>query len=158
MKVKEEFHGEQGAYVSFGPAAFNQSIYRVGLYRIENDDNFDHVSQQLVDNFRSQLENIYQTALSTETPLGKDSINGREARHGIFVQKIPVGITISNGKMETLESVHRHEVYVIDFITFKALIWVQLPDNKQSDKSMNIVASLSPGISPRAFAESLTIH
>jgi len=29
MKVKEEFHGEQGAYVSFGPAAFNQSIYRV---------------------------------------------------------------------------------------------------------------------------------
>lgn len=158
MQIKEEFHGDQGAYVSFGPAAFNQSIYRIGLYRIDNEKNLDTITARLVKNFSLQLEQAYQTKLTLETPYEKKTINGKGARYGTLTQKIPSGIRFNQGKMEAIESIYRHIIYVIDFGNFKALVWVQTPSEQQLDNSMKIAASISPGITPRAFAESLVIH
>jgi hypothetical protein len=158
MHIKEEFHDGQTSYVSFGPAAFNQSIYRVGFYRMESNESLDKVTEKLVENYSSQLESSYQTKLTIRSALAKCTINGKDAYYGAFTQQIPSGIRLIQGKMEPLNMMYRHEVYVIDFAANKAIVRVQLPDEEQADETMKHVAKSYPGISPEAFAESLIIY
>lgn len=158
MAVKEEFRGKDGAYVSFGPAAFNQGIYRIGLYRINDTAGLDAVATKLVENYKKQLEASYGTALKILQSDVSDTINGKNTRYWKLSQETPVGVTFNDSKPEILNVTNIHEVFVIDFGSLKALVWVQLPDRDQPTPSLTATSNLSPGIAARTFAESLIVH
>ncbi|MHB8622745.1 MAG: hypothetical protein ACYC9J_09140 [Sulfuricaulis sp.] len=64
MHVKEQY-SEYGAYVSFGPAAFDQSIYRIETGKRVTPGSqsvkFDEVAPKIVENYKAQLQKGYGT-------------------------------------------------------------------------------------------------
>lgn len=66
MQVKEQYF-EYGAYVSFGPAAFDQSIYRLETARRMTPGSqtvsFNEAVPKLVENYKTQLQKGYGAAL-----------------------------------------------------------------------------------------------
>ena len=144
MQVKEQY-SEHGAYVSFGPAAFDQNIYRVETAKRITPDSasvkFDDAARQIVENYKAQLQKGYGSAIR-ETESRQERINGRNARYWNLSQVVPAGRLITN-KPATLT----HEVYVIDFDKSAAVVWVEFRE-----------AARAPAIASRAFAESVVIR
>lgn len=121
MQVKEQYF-EKGAYVSFGPAAMDQSIYRLEISIRNTPDSkniqFDDVVPKVVEAYKEQLKKAYGTALKEEEAR-RDSINGKKAYYWNYSQVIPAG-KISN-RADSIS----HSVYVIDFVKGAAIVWVQ---------------------------------
>lgn len=143
MNVKEQY-SPYGAYVSFGPAAFDQSIYRVETAKRvtpgSQNVKFDDTVPKIIDNYKAQLEKGYGTA-PKEVESRKDTINGRKAYYSKLSQTAPAGTHYNNK-----EAIFTHYVYVIDFDKGAAITWVQIPDTGKS------------GLDPRAFAESVMMY
>lgn len=143
MQVKEQGN-EFGAYVSFGPSALDQSIYRVEIARrvVAGSEKvkFEEIAPKIVEGFKAQLKNGYDSELK-EQASRQESLGGKKAYYYQFIQLVPAG-KLSN-KPETLT----HEAYVIDFGKGAAIVWVQKPE-------LRWVTT----IEPRAFAESVVIN
>jgi hypothetical protein len=141
MQVKEQY-GELGAYVSFGPAAFDQGIYRLETAkRTASSMSVEAVAPKIVEGYKAQLQNGYGTAIQ-EISSGQEAINGRKAYHWHLTQVVPAGKYISNR-----DALFTHHVYVIDLEKGAAIVWVQIPDT-----------TTKAAIEPRAFAESVVMH
>jgi len=143
MQIKEELSAE-ATYVSFGPAALDLSIYRVGLVPRRTPEAraaaLDDWGPQMVGMIRTQLESAYQTPL-VETEAAHATIGPRPARSWCFTQRAPVG-TASNR-----EETYEHAVYVIDFEAAAVIVWVQ----SVRDGGM-------PPVPARTIAESVVVN
>jgi len=143
MQVKEQGN-EFGAYVSFGPSALDQSIYRVEIARRiaagSEKVQFDEVAPKIVEGFKAQLKSGYGSELK-ERAARQELLKGKKAYYYQFTQLVPAG-KLSN-KPETLT----HEAYVIDFGKGAAIVWVQKPELRWVS-----------AVDPRALAESVVIN
>lgn len=144
MQVKEQY-SEYGAYVSFGPAAFDQSIYRVETAKRitpgSQNVTFDEAAPKIVENYKAQLKEGYGTAPQV-TESRQETINGKKAYFWKLSQVVPAGKYLSNK-----EATFTHNVYVIDFEKGAAIVWVQIPET-----------TTKAAMEPRAFAESVAMH
>lgn len=144
MQVKEQY-SEHGAYVSFGPAAFDQSIYRIETAKRVTPGSqsvkFDDVAPKIVEGYKAQLQNVYGSA-PQEDESSQEKINGRKAYYWRFTQVVPAGKYINNR-----EATFTHDVYVIDFEKGAVIVWVQIPE---TTKAVTVGA--------RTFAESVAMY
>ncbi|MBL3676230.1 MAG: hypothetical protein JKP92_01795 [Alphaproteobacteria bacterium] len=146
MSVKEQYM-PGGAYVSFGPAAFNNSIYRLGVaYRPPGPDSqavpFGEAAAGGLQEVIGQLQKGYGAPL-VEEDSRPDSIHGRLGHYWRFGQRSPDG-RYASGAAVTLT----HEAYAVDFGHGVALFWVENPD----------IPGSHGGMDARTFAESWVLH
>lgn len=144
MQIKEQFEG-QDAYVSFGPAAFDQSVYRLEIARLDpamtDAVNLDDVAPQFVATYEQQLQAAYGTDLELVV-VQAESVSGRPAWHWEFRQVAPAGKHLSNR-----DAMLEHHAWVIDFEVGIALAWVQIPEE-----------SPVRGLNPQEFAASVELR
>jgi len=126
LQIKEQYN-ELGAYISFGPAAMDQSIYRLEIGKKLSPQSqqveFSSVVDAVVKNYSKQLELGYK---SKPTIIKKEKImiNGFES----FV--IHLTQSVSN---QTLE----HEVIVTNYPKMAAIFWVQKSSGRVQKASIN---------------------
>lgn len=141
LVIKEE-HEENGIYVSFGPGAFDRSIYRIEIAWTMSGkfafDSLDDITPLVIHRYEEQLRP--QGGPLRLADSRDETINGRDARYLLLTQVLspenPPGYTDLT-----------HEVYVIDMDVALAIVWVQMFGDAPSY-----------GITPRAFAESFVLH
>jgi hypothetical protein len=131
MSVKEEeINGS--FYVSFGPAAFDQSIYRVEFGLADDHAtlaaNFDTTFEAAVAHYAGQLQAGYGAPLVL-TSESREPLGGRPARSRTYTQLVPAG-KHAGGYASNRESTFTHEVFWIDLERAAALVWVQGPDDR----------------------------
>jgi len=145
MKVKEEYT-KNNDYVSFGGAAFDQSIYRVNVTMRATpgsmQPSFDTIAPELLSNSEQQIQKAYGTE-PVVLQSSKIQINGQETYYWQLHQEVPAGVLISD-RAVTVD----HEIYVIDFKYAVALIWVQSSMDSSAIKN---------GLIAKQFADSLTL-
>ncbi len=144
MQVKEESGANGEWYVSFGPAAFDQSIYRleIGLARDPATlaANFDRAFEAALEHYRATLEQGYGTPLVLQSE-SREPVAGHPARSRIYTQVVPAGKYASNS-----DTGFTHEIFALDLQRGMAIVWVQSPD----DRSVK-------GLAARDFAASVAI-
>lgn len=126
MAIKEKY-SPMGDYVSFGPAAFDQSIYRVNFTGTADAQGvampFEVAAEKVVTAFRGELEKGYGTEL-LEKAKSATKANGRNVISWTYVQSLPSHTTIQGrASADTLT----HEVVAIDDGKLIAVLWVQTP-------------------------------
>ncbi len=126
LQIKEQYN-DLGAYISFGPAAMDQSIYRLEVGRklsaeSQNVD-FNSAVDAIITNYSKQLELGYK---SKPTLIKKEQImiNGFESYLISLTQDIP------HQKLE-------HEVIVTNYPTMAVIFWVQKPSTGSHKASIN---------------------
>jgi hypothetical protein len=126
MAVKEKY-SPMGDYVSFGPAAFDQSIYRVNFTGTADVQGiampFETAAEKVVASFRGELEKGYGTEL-IEKEKGTTKANGRSVLSWTYVQSLASHTTILG---QTAADTLTHEVIAIDGGNSIAVLWVQTP-------------------------------
>jgi hypothetical protein len=126
LQIKEQYN-ELGAYISFGPAAMDQSIYKLEIGKKLSPEshqvNFSDAVDSVVTNYSKQLEYGYNSKPILITK-EKAIINGFES----YV--VQLSQDVSN---QTLE----HEVIVTNYPTMAAIFWVQKPAGRKSKASIN---------------------
>jgi hypothetical protein len=146
MQVKEVY-GDHEDYVSFGPAAFDQSIYRVDIIARPTQGAAQLSLAEVAPKILASSEEQVQKGYDSKPELvvnNKTQINGHDAYYWQFKQVVPAG-KLNSGNPVTL----LHDLYVIDFGTVFATAWVQTPENTPaSDK----------GITPEQFAKSFKLN
>lgn len=143
MQVREQYL-ERAAYVSFGPAALDQSVYRFEIGRplsLPHPIKFEEVAPKIVEGYNIQLQKGYGTIPETLST-SWENVNGKKAYHCIFKQIIPAGVYLKDR-----EAVFIHETYVINFEKAVAITWVQIPET-----------TAQTALAPKAFAESAVLH
>lgn len=132
MQVKEQY-GNGFDYVSFGPAATDQSIYRVNLEMRPPpgamQPSLDDAAPAALANCEAQIQKIYGVAPKV-TSNGKTQIDGHDAYYWQLKQVVPVG-KLNSTKPVTLI----HDIYVMDFPRAIAIVWVQSPANAPAPNS-----------------------
>jgi hypothetical protein len=125
MAVKEVY-GPKGDYVSFGPAAYDQSIYRVNITGRTDDRGatvpFEEAAEIGVKAFSESLETAHAATLVLQAH-GKSVVDGMPALTWTFTQAVPG--QGAHGIAETLT----HEVAAVDAGNNIALLWVQTPSS-----------------------------
>ncbi len=143
MQVKEQ-NDKDIIYASFGPAAFNQSIYRVEFtkksHELIKNVSFDEFAPLAILGYNDRLSNAYSSDLK-EIEKTNLKINDYDAYYWVFTQNIPAG------KYMNVASMLTHHAYVVDYNIGVAVIWVQIPEVFTAENSL----------SPLEFAKSLTI-
>lgn len=124
MAVKEQ-KDDLGPYVSFGPAAYDQSIYRIKIWKHLVPESasipFEKSGHKALDYFKPSQEEAYGTPVE-ELAHGETIVNGRQALTWEFSQQVPSRMTPQG---ETAEMDLRHIAYAIDGPNAIAVIWVQ---------------------------------
>jgi len=145
MQVKEMVQ-EGGLYVSFGPAAFDQTIWRLEVAPAPDPETlasvFDTAFEAEIANYRRQIEAAGKAPLQFESE-GHDAVAGHPSRQRTFTQVVPAGIVISDAPA-TLT----HEALAVDMQQALVFVWVQRPEDAHMQGSM----------SARAFAESVRLN
>lgn len=140
MHVKEEY-GPDEDYVSFGPGAVNQSIYRINFMAAPAGKplpDLDTVAPKALSFVEQQAQEAYGGA-PTAGEGSKILVSGHNAYHWELKQAVP------SGKLANVPVNLVHELYLIDFGGAMATIWVQTE-----------VGGLNGGaLTPEQFAESL---
>lgn len=142
-QIKEEFT-KYGAYVSFGPAAFDQSVYRVEALKETvsgKKTNLDEIAPKLIEDYKAQLQKDYESA-PRKTESRQETISGRKAYYWELTQVAPAG-KYANNKATAIT----HDVYIINFDKGAAIVWVLIPETAKK-----------AAMAPRAFAESVVMH
>lgn len=143
MQVKEQ-SDKDVIYVSFGPAAFNQSIYRIDFtkksHKALKDISFDEFAPLAIHGYNELLGKAYNSDL-VENEKTSTTINDYKAYYYKFTQNVPEGILMN------VESKLIHHVYVVDYKIGVAVIWVQIPEFSSPENSLT----------PLEFAKSLTV-
>lgn len=136
MQIKEQY-SELGAYISFGPAAFDQSIYRLEIGKKLSPESkkvvFDDAVNLIINNYSKQLEAGYKSK-PTLVSKNKITINGVPSFSILLTQKL---------QNQSL----KHEVLVSNYDSLAAIFWVQSSSTGSED----------PSISALRFAESFKI-
>lgn len=126
MAVKEKY-SPMGDYVSFGPAAFDQSIYRVNFTGTADAQGvampFETAAEKVISSVRGVLEQGYGTEM-IEKEKGSTTVNGRNALSWTYVQSLPARATIQG---QTSADTLTHTVVAIDNGSSIAVLWVQTP-------------------------------
>jgi hypothetical protein len=146
MKTSEGTSAD-GEYVSFGPAAYDQSIYRVEILRRSeptDPDAFDHGAQQVIPGFKQLMEQRFAAPLN-QLDAQTLSVKGRKSDFWRFAQHVPPGRL---GNKETLLT---SDVYVIDCGRSVAFVSVMAPE-------MPPIVAAQIEITPQAFAESVEVR
>lgn len=138
MHVKENY-GPTEDYVSFGPGAVDERIWRVEVVIPPPGKPFptlDAIAPQIL----TATEQLAQQAYGTVPTAGegqKTTVGGRAAWVWDLQQSVP-----------SMHAVLAHRLYLIDFGSTMATVWVQTPSNNLSDRR---------ALTPEQFAESLKI-
>ena len=144
MEIKERYQSNQ-AYVSFGPAAINKSIYRVEI-SLKPDHTplaIEDIEDSVLKTYIQQLD--YGLGTEPEPVTSKSiTINGNKARHHIFTHIVPAGLYSSNTQTTLV-----HNAYLIDYGHAAGLIWVQMEEQPRRDID---------SMSPIDFAKSLIVQ
>lgn len=145
MHVKEQYRDNE-TYLSFGPSAVDQSVYRVDLLMRMTpgsmDPSLDQTAPQLLANVEQQAQKAYGGDV-TVTSSDKTQVNGREALHWLLKQVAPAGKLVNDAPVTLV-----HEVYAIDFGYAIATVWVQTETGDPIQ---------GKGMTPAQFAASLTL-
>ena len=145
MKVKEQYK-ENGVYVSFGPAAYNYSIYRykniVYPKGIKNTVSMNTVAHNVIEDSKKKMLEMYDTH-PTVLEKSQIKINGHKAYHWRLQQTIPSGKSYSNQ-----HKVFNHYIYVVDYDKSVGIFWVRIPSD---------TGKRHAGITPLTFVESLRL-
>lgn len=142
MQVKEQY-GPIEDYLSFGPAAVNQSIYRIDLVTPppgRSLPDLDTVAPRAVSAVEQQAQAVYGSP-ATAGEGSKIVIGGHNAYHWELKQMVPTG-KLANVAVNLV-----HEVYQIDFGGSMATVWVQ---SQVGNPTAN-------ALTPEQFAESLKL-
>jgi len=114
MKIKEQY-SDVGAYVSFGPAAVDQSIYRVEIGRKlspqSKNISLESFTDSVVSGYIKQLESGYKTKIS-QVKREKLNINGSPSYYVELSQP---------NKSQPI----KHQVYISDLPEVGVIFWVQ---------------------------------
>jgi hypothetical protein len=125
MAVKE-LYGPKGDYVSFGPAAFDQSIYRVNITGRTDDRGatvpFEQAAELAVQAFSATLEKTYGAPLVSQAH-EKSVVNGLPALTWTLTQTLP------GQRARGAAGVLTHEVAALDAGINIAILWVQTPSS-----------------------------
>ena len=123
MQVKEEYTPHND-YVSFGPAAFDQSIFRVNFTMRATPGSlqpgFDEIAPKIHEASEKQILTGYGGTI-TDIKSSQTRVNGYPAYYWQFQQKVPAGKLSNQPEMLT------HDLYVINYGYAIATIWVQRP-------------------------------
>jgi hypothetical protein len=142
MQVKEQY-GPVEDYVSFGPAAINQSIYRIDLVTPppgRSLPDLDTVAPRAIANVEQQAQAVYGSA-ATASEGSKVVIGGHNVYHWELKQTVPTG-KLANVPVDLV-----HEVYQIDFGGSMATVWVET----------RVGNPIAGALTPEQFAESLKL-
>ena len=127
MQIKEQY-SELGAYISFGPAALDQSIYRLEIGKKLSPESqdlaFEDTVNLVIDNYSKQLEIGYKSK-PTLISKNKLTINGIDSYSILLTQ---------NAQGQSL----KHEVIVSNYKSLAAIFWVQ--SNSQSAEDVPMTA------------------
>lgn len=143
VQIKEEFT-KYGAYVSFGPATFDECVYRVEAVKDAvsgKKTNLDEIAPKLIEDYKAQLQKDYESA-PRKTESRQETINGRKAYYWELTQVAPAGKYASN-KATTIT----HDVYIINFDKGAAIVWVLIPETAKK-----------AAMESRVFAESVMVY
>ena len=138
MKVKENY-GPTEDYVSFGPGAVDQRIWRVEVVLPtpgRSIQALDAVAPQVL----AATEHLAQQAYGTTPTAGegqKTMVNGHAAYVWDLQQSVP-----------SMHATLAHKLYLIDFGSTMATVWVQTPSDNLTDQR---------ALTPEQFAESLKV-
>jgi hypothetical protein len=125
MAVKEVY-GPKGDYVSFGPAAYDQSIYRVNITGRTDDRGatvpFEEAAELGVKEFSANLERAYAVPLVLQAH-DKSVLDGMPALTWTFTQ------VVSGHGAHGAAEILTHEVAAVDAGNNIALLWVQTPSS-----------------------------
>jgi hypothetical protein len=144
MRVKEQV-AAIGLYLSFGPAALNQDIFRIDIGKRLTPESrlmtIETFGPALIAKYRETLMGAYRGDLRL-IESHPETINGHPAVYFHFEQ------TAKAGTYATMQVELRHDVYILDFGKAGASVWVQAPQ----------IQAEGADLTPREFAESLVIH
>jgi len=126
MQIKEQYN-KLGAYISFGPAAMDQSIYRLEIGKKLSLESKDVVFKDAVDaiiaNYTQQLEAGYNSKLEL-VKKEKTTING--------VPSYNISL-----KQSVQNQVLNHEILVLNYNSLAAAFWVQTSSTGSKKASVN---------------------
>ncbi len=127
LQIKEQYRNT-GAYINFGPAALDQSIYRLEIGKKltpENKNNFvlSDAVDAVIESYSKQLEVTYKSKPEL-VKKEKILINGFES--------YAVNLT-QNAPNQTLT----HEIIVTDYPTMAVIFWVQESSANSFGASIN---------------------
>lgn len=145
MQVKELAQpGDR--YVSFGPAAFCQSIWRLVVTPVADharlEGVFDEAFEMETKQFREQIEAAGRAPLILDSE-NREPLDGHAARRRIYTQQVPAGVYASNAPA-TLT----HEVLLLDLQRAVIFVWVQRGEDTPAQAGLGL----------QAFAESVVLH
>lgn len=145
MQLKEQYKNNE-AYVSFGPAAFNHSIYRINvIVHPESGKNtmpLNTAAPQVMENYKKQMVKNYGTSPKV-LEKKKIKINNKNTYYWKLTQDIPAGKSYSNKN-----KVFNHYIYVVDYEIAAGIFWIRIPSDTGSREA---------GIAPKKFVESLKL-
>jgi len=142
MQVKEQY-GTVEDYLSFGPAAINQSIYRIDFVTAPTGQSLpdlDTVAPKMLKVVEQEAQGAYGGTI-TAGDQTKLAIGGHNAYHWELTQTVPKG-KLANVAVDLV-----HQVYQIDFGRSMATIWVQI----------EVGNPIAGALTPEQFAESLKL-
>src|SRR4051812_1858035 len=127
MSVKERYTNV-GAYVSFGPAATDQSIFRVDLGKKISPESrtlkLQDLAPQIVASYRKQLEEGYSAPMD-EVSQGTATVRQALALTWQYRQHIPSRSTLQG---RTVETIFQHTAYAIESADAAVVLWVQIEE------------------------------
>ena len=127
LQIKEQYYSQSGAYISFGPAAGDLSIYRleVGkkLSEDSNDFDIDSAIDIIIDSYITQLSSYGSTPKITSKD--KINFNGNEAYQLKLTQELP-------------NEVLTHDAVIVDYRTMSVIFWVQKSSVGGSQSLMSV--------------------
>ena len=144
LQIKEEFNATTELIV-FGPAAYDQGIYRVQLIeRRDGLDTPDAFKADAPDIMRGAREMVQKDGRAPLEELGKDEdpVNGHPALHEHVTQHVPAGVLSNRPQLLT------YDLYVIQFGSKVAIAGVMRPEKSYADP---------PAISVAAFVQSVQV-
>lgn len=156
MQVKEQY-SDHGTYVSFGPSAFDQRIYRVQIYgndiikRVMPDiqsTRFDVVAAKVFEGYKAQLLKVYGT-MPKEVLSLQETINGRKGLYWRLTQEINNSNNNAYLANSNTDIYLAHDIYIVNFEKGIALVGVQ---------THRPAPPLAGIMDPRAFAESVVMY
>lgn len=145
MHVTEQY-GTPETYVSFGPGAVQQGIYRVDIAMRATPGvmtpSLADVAPKLLENAEDRAEKAYgsrpSVVASDTTP-----IDGRTTFHWQLKQEVAAGKLVSDAPV-----ILRHDIYAMDFGWAAATVWVQVEEGMPLQ---------GRGMVPEQFADSLVL-
>jgi hypothetical protein len=144
MRVKEQFDGNAGLII-FGPAAFDQGVYRVEVLTqkdgLETIEAFNADAPILMQETKEMLRREGRASLED---LGKDDdpINGRPTRHEKVRQHARAGVLSNRPEVLT------YDLFLVQFGKKVAVAMIMRPEKSVADP---------PAISVAAFAQSVQV-